>query len=1057
MKLFSAASALLALQAGIAAAANSVSNTILVFARDSASVTVATLGLQGYGIPYQAVIVPEAGVALPTLNSSATQGNYGGILVLSEVSYQYSTGFLSALTTAQWQQLYDYQTAFGVRMVRLDVFPSTDLGVTTAISGSGCCDAGVEQLLSFTDDSAFSTANIKTGATVSTQGLWHYPATITNSSIATQIAKFGPSGSFTSDTTAAIINNIGGRQQMVWFISWATDWSQTSNYLQHSYIHWLTRGLFVGKRKLYLNTQVDDMHLETDIYYPSGNTFRIRTSDLNNIAAWQTDINTRLPTGSNYFVEIGHNGNGDIDNATDQTAGQTVCSPAYAVDYTSPPDTALEFQKPLGTGTDLWAAEFVNYTWSLACAELDPVASWFNQNPNIFAAVSHTFSHEELNNATYHDADREIYFNIAWLKQIGLWYGDKFSPNGIIPPAITGLHNGDAIRAWTDNGIKFVVGDNTRPVLRNQQNTFYPLISTVADNGYAGLTIIPRWATTIYYNCDTQECTTQEWITTSAGSGNFTTLLNDARTTNSRYLLGLHPDPYMFHQANLRTGDVDTITVGSVSGQLALIQIWVETITQELSRLTNWPFFSLKHDDIGQYFLDRVTLDACAPNLTYNYADDGKSITSVTVTATSNTCSVKVPVTFPGTASTTATGGTQDKVGTEPLIYWTQLSGSAVTYTLGSAVAVYSVPRSPQKKPRFPLGDLSDTAANEVGRVAWKSGKSACKEFEDARQPLAGVPAWLFKECMRPTEGDDVFAGNNSDRGSVVLKGKNVSPKSADVGEEDVDEENGSSASLKILEHVSVAGDLCPPEDWPENEHVRVWEGGTRASVVENDEEYLANRLQSLPAHTLRSIIYDLAVTDKTGELEARLAEADADQDVPSDIFGYQYCSAESIVTMLDQEIDHNDVENAQHMIEEVLLDIAGETSTTSPYSTKRAALVAILRVFASIFGFHGEGNRIAWDMPSDVEMNWASLFGEVFETLTMFEKQRLTTARDGLFLVKLDSTVSSIATADLGCGGREQGVLVELTKALVELGQHSECARRVEKLERAIAMDKLP
>lgn len=131
MKLFSAASALLALQAGIAAAANSVSNTILVFARDSASVTVATLGLQGYGIPYQAVIVPEAGVALPTLNSSATQGNYGGILVLSEVSYQYSTGFLSALTTAQWQQLYDYQIAFGVRMVRLDVFPSIDLGKDT--------------------------------------------------------------------------------------------------------------------------------------------------------------------------------------------------------------------------------------------------------------------------------------------------------------------------------------------------------------------------------------------------------------------------------------------------------------------------------------------------------------------------------------------------------------------------------------------------------------------------------------------------------------------------------------------------------------------------------------------------------------------------------------------------------------------------------------------------------------------------------------------------------------------------------------------------------------
>lgn len=80
-------------------------------------------------------------------------------------------------------------------------------------------------------------------ANVSTSGLYHYPATITNSSIATQIATFDPSGQFTTTTTAAVINKIGARQQMVWFTSWATDFSQTSNYLQHAYIHWMTRGL----------------------------------------------------------------------------------------------------------------------------------------------------------------------------------------------------------------------------------------------------------------------------------------------------------------------------------------------------------------------------------------------------------------------------------------------------------------------------------------------------------------------------------------------------------------------------------------------------------------------------------------------------------------------------------------------------------------------------------------------------------------------------------------------------------------------------------------------
>lgn len=41
----------------------------------------------------------------------------------------------------------------------------------------------------------------------------------------------------------------------------------------------------------------------------------------------------------------------------------------------------------------------------------------------------------------------------------------------------------------------------------------------------------------------------------------------------------------MFHQANLRQGDTDFITVGKVSGNLSLIQIFVETILQELMRL----------------------------------------------------------------------------------------------------------------------------------------------------------------------------------------------------------------------------------------------------------------------------------------------------------------------------------------------------------------------------------------------------------------------------------------------------------------------------------------
>jgi len=144
---------------GAAAAITRVKGTILILARDTASAYSATSGLNGYGIRYEVVIVPQEGVTLPALNSSASSGNYGSIVVLSEVSYDYGGNFRSALTAAQWAQIYQYQVSFGVRLVRLDTFPSTDLGVTAL---GGCCENGVEQLIQISDTSAFPTAGLNT-------------------------------------------------------------------------------------------------------------------------------------------------------------------------------------------------------------------------------------------------------------------------------------------------------------------------------------------------------------------------------------------------------------------------------------------------------------------------------------------------------------------------------------------------------------------------------------------------------------------------------------------------------------------------------------------------------------------------------------------------------------------------------------------------------------------------------------------------------------------------------------------------------------------------------
>jgi hypothetical protein len=57
------------------------------------------------------------------------------------------------------------------------------------------------------------------------------------------------------------------------------------------------------------------------------------------------------------------------------------------------------------------------------------------------------------------------------------------------------------------------------------------------------------------------------------------------KNTNIRHLLGLHHDPYMFHQANLNYADAPKTNINGVSTKLSMFQVWVEVVVQELVRL----------------------------------------------------------------------------------------------------------------------------------------------------------------------------------------------------------------------------------------------------------------------------------------------------------------------------------------------------------------------------------------------------------------------------------------------------------------------------------------
>jgi hypothetical protein len=187
-------------------------------------------------------------------------------------------------------------------------------------------------------------------------------------------------------------------------------------------------------------------------------------------------INSKLNAGSDWWMEIGHNGNGNIEvyfrrcasnlsglwfyfqesDDLDQTG--ELCRPG-PIEYGDQIDTPLEFVKPIGTGTSIWPITPVSYpNYTAQCLEKDALLVWWQtpSNRDAFSHVSHTFTHEDQNNATYSDCYKEMSWNQAWLQASGIASAAKFSSGGLIPPAITGLHNGDALKAWSDCGITYV-------------------------------------------------------------------------------------------------------------------------------------------------------------------------------------------------------------------------------------------------------------------------------------------------------------------------------------------------------------------------------------------------------------------------------------------------------------------------------------------------------------------------------------------------------------------------------------------------------------------------
>src|SRR5271170_7824980 len=347
---------------------------IIVSTIEPSDYVVATF--QGYGSPYQLFQIPQTGAQLPVLETTSggdTVGNFGLLIILAQASYDYGgdIGWTSALTDPQWDALYAYQVKYGVRMVQLNTYPDNIPGVQLVNSSNanssspGCC-MNDEQYVELVD--GFPMGGLLPG-NLSTQGLWHYPAVVLDPLTVTPFLVFEPNAEYHDVTVAGVVKDWGpGREEIDFFIAGFNP-SLTSTYLGHIWFQWGYRGLYGGYRRVYFNTQVDDVFLTTVLHTvspnPQGPRPRITPGDLENHITWQGELNTAMNNGSDYILELGFNGDGNLQQA--YPASDWTCPiPIIRSDPPSP-DVNAEFVKPLDTGTSMWPPNSP-YDWSLSCA-----------------------------------------------------------------------------------------------------------------------------------------------------------------------------------------------------------------------------------------------------------------------------------------------------------------------------------------------------------------------------------------------------------------------------------------------------------------------------------------------------------------------------------------------------------------------------------------------------------------------------------------------------------------------------------------------------------------
>lgn len=392
-------------------------------------------------------------------------------------------------------------------------------------------------------------------------------------------------------------------------------------------INWATKGVFLGERHLYFTPQPDDVLSHGDRWDPVNHVivpddgFRLMPDDLDNLVAWMTAFKG-TPNAADFKIEMPFNGEGVLSDLADDGS----LDPA---------------------------------SLSARSATLQDQFVWLN----------HTYSHMNLDNATFQQTYTEIISNTEVATQLG--FGDYVTTT-LLTGEYSGLTNTLAIDAAHSAGIRYLLSNASYP----QWASPTPNTGLLPYPDYSDLLFVPRLANNVFYFASTpeQEADYYNFVYCPGYNTNPDTTvpcftyeeLLDATTNQALgFLLDFNVSATMFHMNNLdRYG----------AGDATLLGDYVESLYGKYNALynPNVPILSPRTQEIGDKMWQRMD---------YNASGAAGTILACTHEITlTTTNAATVPVT-----GITHGGNTEEYAG-QPISYIDMAAGATV-HVPGTAVS----------------------------------------------------------------------------------------------------------------------------------------------------------------------------------------------------------------------------------------------------------------------------------------------------------------------------------------------------------------------------------